>query len=380
MYISTTSINHHTTEMTQIPSLNIPRSSQSVNVHVIDTTVKIDGPADFFLKPRVGNLDRLVANAFTFLIEHPVTKQKVAFDLGVRKDANELSSPFWKGFRENFVIDVEKDVADILQDNNVDLTSIDAIIWSHCHADHTGDPSTFPPCVDLVFGPGAPAARLPGYPTNQKSSLFETDYHGRKLVEITQDRFNLQLGEFRAFDYFGDGSFYLLDVPGHDIGHVCGLARTTANGTQTSDDDSFVLMGADTCHHTGQLRPSEFLTLPSEIKPHPNDSDVIPAPFASTRLEEIHPKGRMYHCCPFYEVGVLDNGFSMSESPEETGQSITKMMPFDAAPNVLLVLAHDVTLQDTVSLFPAKVNGWEDTSLKDETRWRFLRDWATALE
>lgn len=113
----------------QIPPLNIPPSYQNVNVHVIDTTVKIDGPADFFLKPRLGNMDRLVANAFAFLIEHPTTKQKVVFDLGVRKDANELSSPFWKGFRENFVIDVEKDVAEILQDNSVDLTSIEAIIW-----------------------------------------------------------------------------------------------------------------------------------------------------------------------------------------------------------------------------------------------------------
>lgn len=106
----------------------------------------------------------------------------------------------------------------------------------------------------------------------------------------------------------------------------------------------------------------------------------MPAPFASTCLQKIHPKGQLYHSCPFYEVGVLENGFSMSESPEVTAQSIEKMLPFDAAPNVLLILAHDVTLQDTVNLFPAMVNGWEDTALKDETRWRFLRDWSTAFE
>lgn len=140
IYFSTTSLNHTTTKMsTQVPPLNIPKSSQNVNVHVIDTTVKIDGPADFFLKPRLGNMDRLVANAFAFLIEHPITKQKVVFDLGVRKDANELSSPFWKGFRENFVIDVEKDVAEILQDNSVDLASIEAIIW-RCANTLTGRP------------------------------------------------------------------------------------------------------------------------------------------------------------------------------------------------------------------------------------------------
>lgn len=110
---------------------------------------------------------------------------------------------------------------------------------SHCHADHTGDPSTFPPCVDLIFGPGAPAARLPGYPTSQKSSLFETDYQGRKLVEITQDKFDLQIGEFRAFDYFGDGSFYLLDVPGHDMASP-GRLPTARNPPKTTSSFSWV--------------------------------------------------------------------------------------------------------------------------------------------
>ncbi len=32
-----------------------------------------------------------------------------------------------------------------------------------------------------------------------------------------------------AVDYFGDGSFLPLDGPGHAIGHLCGLARTTVD-------------------------------------------------------------------------------------------------------------------------------------------------------
>jgi len=56
---------------------------------------------------------------------------------------------------------------------------------------------------------------------------------------------DFKIGKFNAFDYFGDGSFYLLDVPGHAIGHMCGLVRTTST--------SFILLGADSCHFAGTL-------------------------------------------------------------------------------------------------------------------------------
>jgi hypothetical protein len=32
--------------------------------------------------------------------------------------------------------------------------------------------------------------------------------------EISFDESDLEIGGFRALDYFGDGSFYLLDAPG----------------------------------------------------------------------------------------------------------------------------------------------------------------------
>jgi len=61
-------------------------------------------------------------------------------------------------------------------------------------------------------------------------------------IEFKSD---FKIGKFNAFDYFGDGSFYLLDVPGHAIGHICGLVRTTPG--------SFLLLGADSCHFAGTL-------------------------------------------------------------------------------------------------------------------------------
>ena len=87
-------------------------------------------------------------------------------------------------------------------------------ISSHYHWDHLGDPSTFPPSTSLIVGPGFKEALTPGYPQNQESPILERDYEGRELKELSFEESDLKLGKLRAVDYFGDGSFYLLDTPG----------------------------------------------------------------------------------------------------------------------------------------------------------------------
>lgn len=85
---------------------------------------------------------------------------------------------------------------------------------SHFHWDHTGDSSTFPTSTELVVGPGFKKAFMPGYPSNPDAPIKESDYRGRNVREISFTDSSLRLGRFRALDYFGDGSFYLLDAPG----------------------------------------------------------------------------------------------------------------------------------------------------------------------
>lgn len=48
---------------------------------------------------------------------------------------------------------------------------------------------------------------------------------GRNVREITFDG-QLKVGQYRAHDFFGDGSFYLLDVPG--------VSHTTSSLTLTN--------------------------------------------------------------------------------------------------------------------------------------------------
>lgn len=84
---------------------------------------------------------------------------------------------------------------------------------------------------------------------------------GREYKEIDfQKEITVEIGDFKDYDYFKEGSFYL-DAPGHAIGHLCGLARVTS--TQEGDpEDTFIFMGADTAHHGGAIRPNLYLLFP----------------------------------------------------------------------------------------------------------------------
>ena len=91
---------------------------------------------------------------------------------------------------------------------------------SHFHFDHTGDPTRFPSSTELIVGPGFKDAFIPGFPSNAKSPVLERDYQDRMLREIDfgSEHNSTVIGGMRAFDFFGDGSFYLLDAPGVRMG------------------------------------------------------------------------------------------------------------------------------------------------------------------
>jgi hypothetical protein len=99
---------------------------------------------------------------------------------------------------------------------------------------------------------------------------------------------SLKVGRFGAFDYFGDGSFYLLDSPGHTLGHLCGRARVTPS--------TFVFMGGDCAHHGGKFRPTEYLLLLKRIKGIPSLPHGCPGAYLE---QHVHPKKSATE--PFYE-------------------------------------------------------------------------------
>ncbi|MCJ1446849.1 MAG: hypothetical protein MMC23_007356 [Stictis urceolatum] len=351
------------------PELNIPPSDSTVKVSIIDSTTRIEIPAEVFLTPKIEGHDILKAPAYSFLIENVAKSQKILFDLGVRKDwenmapsvVDRIKSSGWK-------CSVGENISDILTENHIPLSSITSIIWSHHHFDHTGDPSTFPPSTSLVVGPGFKSHLLPAYPTNPSSGLLESSWSNRSLQEISFST-DLKLGRFSACDFFGDGSFYLLDSPGHAIGHMCGLARTTGGGTP-----SFIFMGGDAAHHAGEFRPTEYLPIPKEIRPSPYvkaqrrrvQESVCPGEV----FEGAHPRGRTDEA--FYQPSE-----GIASDLEEAKESIRKMEEFDASGDVLSVMAHDDTLLDLMEFFPEEAGGWREKGWRGVGLWRFLGDFRT---
>ena len=93
--------------------------------------------------------------------------------------------------------------------------------------------------------------------------------------------FIIKLGKFDAYDYFGDGSVYILNVPGHAVGHISALVRTTP--------DTAIFMGGDVCHFTGDIRPTEYIPLPD---PLPKDAILdkrISCPCPAAVFSSCHP-------------------------------------------------------------------------------------------
>ncbi|KAK2468907.1 hypothetical protein H9L39_19499 [Fusarium oxysporum f. sp. albedinis] len=365
------------------PVLELPASSKTVQVKAIDTTTRMACDARAFVQPQIKNHERLNFRTLCFLLEHD--GEFILFDCGSRKD-------FWNSSPQTSEmigaqvpgLEIESGVHEILVEQGFNLDDLKAIVWSHWHWDHVGDGSKFPASTDIVVGPGFTKSFVPGWPENPESPVLASDLKGHRIHE---PEFTLDVAGFPAYDYFGDGSFYLLDVPGvspattaiidtctdffdqHAIGHICGLARTTP--------DTFVFMGGDCCHYAGALRPTRYLPLPREVSSAALD-DYYPSPCPCSAFTQHHPKstGNGARTEPFYDVSHAPG--SAYSFPDLAQASIYSLQHLDAQPNVFICLAHDEVLFHILPLFnndaTKDINDWQERGLREYCRWGFLND------
>jgi len=172
----------------------------------------------------------------------------------------------------------------------------------------------------------------------------------------------------KAIDYFGDGSFFFLDAPGHAIGHINALARTSTN------PDTFIYMGGDSFHHCAALRPNQYTHLPSSIEV-PN---LNPYPCPGDLFNQFHPCATQgtTNSSPFVVVGEKSPAIDVTAAREV----VDKIKAFDADENILVIAAHDWSLKDVIQFYPQSANAWKEKEWKEKGRWRFLVDFQKAID
>ncbi|MEL6547706.1 MAG: MBL fold metallo-hydrolase, partial [Myxococcota bacterium] len=124
-------------------------------------------------------------------------------------------------------LEVELTTAEWLKQNGAPA----GVLLSHLHLDHIMGLPDVPPGVPLFVSPGETE-------TSGWTHLLTQGSTDRSLAGHPPLR-ELSFGTERILDLFGDGSFFVLHVPGHTAGSLAFVARTP---------DGPVLITADTCH------------------------------------------------------------------------------------------------------------------------------------
>lgn len=195
--------------------------------------------SSFFLAEASPGSKILFMPDLAFLMQHSVTKDYFLFDLGVRKDMENLT-PAMKEiirFPDNPPCTVPQDVVESLAKGGLKPEEIKHVCISHLHFDHTGDPTLFTNATFLLGGESR-TLLSPGYPEDPKSQYDSRIYpmDRTRFLSVDSDLDEpgsswRPIGPFPlALDYFKDGSLYIVDAPGHLPGHINVLVRTSIDG------------------------------------------------------------------------------------------------------------------------------------------------------
>ena len=219
---------------------------------------------------------RSTVPSLCFLIQHPssddVGSTYLLFDLGLKRDFSGYASAQRDHITQRQPTVVDPDCSESLRAGGLDpVRDIDVVILSHVHWDHVGTSSDFTGAI-FVVGSGTLDVLRNGAGPLYPAELFNTDElpfertwelppvpsSGLEKRAAPKDRQIKQqwtkLGDFpAALDYFGDGSVWIIDAPGHLIGHVNLLARIGPS--------RWVYLGGDCCHDPRILRGEKGIAL-----------------------------------------------------------------------------------------------------------------------
>ncbi|KAJ7513115.1 Metallo-hydrolase/oxidoreductase [Mycena galericulata] len=209
--------------------------------------------------------------SLAFFLKHSHSGRRFVFDLGLRR-ATESYPPLVRTLIQDVMpIDVPQDAAESCAKGGVDPADVDTVILSHIHFDHIGEPAPFTKAT-FVLGEGAKGQIAAGYPKNEKSKILVDTTPAERTTFLASGDFSVGIGPFpRAMDYYGDGSVYILDTPGHCAGHITVLARTSSDG-------AWIFLGGDIAHDTRLITGArEIATTDSQGVPRCAHADPVKA-------------------------------------------------------------------------------------------------------
>lgn len=228
-------------------------------------------PEHFFCADQLDKNVRNLVPSMSFLLQHIPTGTNIVFDLGLRRDLGAYPSNIQPHLQTRQPIQTTPDACESLLRGGLDLAQIDAVILSHMHYDHVGTPSSFTK-AKFVVGYGThhilqngmnyhsaahfekdllPDDRTIELPAQKNMPLFTNpvDIKSRFAQSSLSSVFPGSKNEWtslypfeNAIDLFGDGCLYIVDSPGHLLGHINVLARV--------GNDRWLYLAGDACHHS----------------------------------------------------------------------------------------------------------------------------------
>ncbi|KAJ7506014.1 hypothetical protein B0H11DRAFT_1974377 [Mycena galericulata] len=166
----------------------------------------------------------------SFYLKHSASDRHFIFDLGLRRNLDSYPPEVKTTYVNLMPSAVAQTVAESCEKGGLDPAKIQNVVISHLHFDHIGDFTPFTAALFTLGGEGR-AALVDGYPGNPKSHILSESTPSDRTIFLDRVDFNTSIGPFpHAVDYYGDGSVYIIDTPGHCPGHITVLARTSSDG------------------------------------------------------------------------------------------------------------------------------------------------------
>ncbi|CVK96636.1 uncharacterized protein FMAN_10966 [Fusarium mangiferae] len=152
--------------------------------------------------------------------------KRTLFDLGLRRDISTYTPEIQDHLKERLPIQTTPDVLHILTDSGLKANDIDQVILSHVHWDHIGTPSDFPQAKFLV-GAGSLSLLERGINGHMSHSNFQHDlFQDLDVTELSEPNSWDLMGGLRMLELGDSGLVYVVDSPGHLMGHISLLVRT----------------------------------------------------------------------------------------------------------------------------------------------------------